>query len=436
MPDLILASHSPRRAELLREAGFSFTVSGSDVDERAVQGDTPAALAEKLALAKAETVARANPNAVVLGADTLGILDGHILHKPESVEDARRMLTTMRGKTHQILTGYALVVAAQKVSVVGHVVSEVRMRAFTNEELEAYLATDEPYDKAGGYAVQGEGRRLVALTRGDYSNMVGLPMATVARELAHLGVVPRLTRAAMPGPVTAILFDADGTLVDTTELIECGFQETLRTNGFEDLARPEYIRACIGGTVADTFARILTCTEDDPRIMPLVAAHDVVQDGHPEWIRAYPNTRETLAALKKKGIRVGLVTSGSMYHVERNFRAVGIEPHDTFDTIVCADDHVASKPSPEGLLLACSRLGIEPSTAVFVGDHGVDMQAAQNAQLACGIGISHGFHTEEELRDAGARTVIHALPKLLEVLALPSGSEQRTAASARTTYEE
>lgn len=213
-----------------------------------------------------------------------------------------------------------------------------------------------------------------------------------------------------------MVFDADGTLVNTTDLILNGYVETLSKNGHRKFADREYIRKCVGGTVAHTFSTILGCAEDDACIPPLVRAHDVVQDGHPEWIKSYPLVRETLLALREKGIKLGLCTSGSMYQVRRNFSAVGIDAEAMFDAMVTADDRVASKPSPQGLELVLSRLGVRPEHAVYVGDHDVDMRAARAARLAHAIGISHGFHNEDELVQAGADIVIHQIDKLLKIL--------------------
>lgn len=184
MPELVLASASPRRADLLREAGYTCTVVVPDVDERSEGYSDPIRLAETLARKKAEAVAATHPDAVVLGADTLGVLGGELLHKPQSKEDARLMLMAVQGTTHTIITGYALV-SPEGVHV-GHSISEVRFRTIPADDLEAYLATDEPYDKAGGYGIQGWAGRYADVVSGSHSNVIGLPIEAVSTVLNSL----------------------------------------------------------------------------------------------------------------------------------------------------------------------------------------------------------------------------------------------------------
>jgi nucleoside triphosphate pyrophosphatase len=200
---LVLASGSPRRRELLADLGFDFEVVPSAVVESLPSAPPPGtvpALAVGLALAKARDVAsRLAPAAVVLGADTVVVVDGRPLGKPASREDARRMLDLLAGRAHEVVTGVA-VVAGDWVATEA-VVTRVVMRAYAAGEIEAYVATAEPYDKAGAYAVQGEGARLVAQVDGCRTNVIGLPVTTTARLLRAAGVGPiRAPAGAPPGP--------------------------------------------------------------------------------------------------------------------------------------------------------------------------------------------------------------------------------------------
>jgi nucleoside triphosphate pyrophosphatase len=193
---LILASASPRRQELLARLGLPFEVRPSGIEEP-LPGDIPArALATALARAKAADVAdrlrgAAEAPTVIVGADTLVVLDGRPLGKPASRHDARRMLRALRGRTHEVVTA----VLVRDADAAGHeltetVVSRVVMRAYTDEEIDAYVATGEPDDKAGAYAVQGAGGRLVRRVEGCYTNVVGLPLMTTARLLQAFGLAP------------------------------------------------------------------------------------------------------------------------------------------------------------------------------------------------------------------------------------------------------
>jgi len=185
---LILASTSPRRAEILHDAGFSFIVVSSAVDETPIPGEPPNELVQRLANAKAELVAaRAAGPAIVLAADTVVTLDGRIFGKPRSADDARHMLENLSGRTHAVVTGVTLIRlpdAERRTFVESTLVHFAQLSA---EEITRYLATEEPHDKAGAYAIQGRAGRYIPRIEGDYFNIVGLPLARVTQALADLG---------------------------------------------------------------------------------------------------------------------------------------------------------------------------------------------------------------------------------------------------------
>ena len=185
---LILASASPRRAEILRDAGFSFVVVSSAVDETPLPGESPHDHVQRLADAKAElAAARAVGPAIVLAADTVVTLEGRIFGKPRSTDDARHMLEKLSGRTHAVLTGVTLIRlpdAERRTFVESTLVHFAQLSA---EEISRYLATEEPHDKAGAYAIQGRAGRYIPRIEGDYFNVVGLPLARVTQTLADLG---------------------------------------------------------------------------------------------------------------------------------------------------------------------------------------------------------------------------------------------------------
>lgn len=188
MSQLYLASASPRRRELLLQIGVPHQRLAAPIDESVLPGETPAAYVERLARAKAAAgLAALGPaDACVLGADTAVVLDGRILGKPESRDDGLAMLAALSGRSHEVLTAVAVAdgerCRAQVVS------SRVRFRAIAPAEREAYWATGEPLDKAGGYAIQGLAAIFVAGLEGSYSAVVGLPLAETAALLAEFGI--------------------------------------------------------------------------------------------------------------------------------------------------------------------------------------------------------------------------------------------------------
>ena len=185
---LILASASVRRAEILHDAGLSFTVMSSAVDETPMAGESPGQIVQRLADAKAELVAaRAVGPAIVIAADTEVVLDGQVMGKPRTSEDARQMLERLSGRTHSVLTGVTLVRLpdAERRSFIE--TTHVHFAHIPAEEITRYLGTGEPFDKAGSYAIQGRAGRYVPRIEGCYFNIVGLPLARLCQELRQLG---------------------------------------------------------------------------------------------------------------------------------------------------------------------------------------------------------------------------------------------------------
>ena len=185
---LILASTSLRRAQILRDAGVSFTVVSSALDETPYPGEAPQVLVQRLADAKADLVAaRSVGPAIVIAADTVVVLDGQVLGKPRSTEDARHMLEQLSGRTHSVHTGVSLIRLpdAQRLQFVETTL--VHFSRLTADEISRYLATEEPYDKAGAYAIQGRAGRFIPRIEGCYYNVVGLPLEHLLAALRELG---------------------------------------------------------------------------------------------------------------------------------------------------------------------------------------------------------------------------------------------------------
>jgi septum formation protein len=198
---LILASASPRRQELLRAAGIAITVQPTNVPEVPLEGEAPKAFAERLAREKAWAIFKQSPTDFVLGADTIVVVDGQILGKPLKPADAERMLRLLSGRTHEVTTGVCVMGPKSGSSSPGNSKSEttlgdtrsettvVTMNELNDEEIRAYIATGEPMDKAGAYAIQGIASRWIPRIEGDYSNVVGLPIALVYRMLREASAI-------------------------------------------------------------------------------------------------------------------------------------------------------------------------------------------------------------------------------------------------------
>lgn len=188
---MILASQSPRRISLMREAGFDVRVIPADIDESMLENETPAALVERLARLKATRAARkdAEPGELVVAADTVVALDGTVLGKPVDEQDAERMLARLSGKTHEVATGVCIARGGAPDTAESFVsTTRVTFYPLTESEIRAYVTTGEPMDKAGSYGIQGiGGRLLVKGIEGDFYTVVGLPIAQVVRRLRAFG---------------------------------------------------------------------------------------------------------------------------------------------------------------------------------------------------------------------------------------------------------
>jgi septum formation protein len=177
---LVLASQSPRRREILTVAGLAFSVRVNAVEEVRLPGESPADYVRRLAQSKADASATEDDE-IVLGADTIVVADGAVLEKPRDAADAARMLRALSGRTHTVVTGICLRTSTRKI--VEHVETRVEFAALTDTEIGAYVATGEPMDKAGAYAIQGGASKFITRIDGCFFNVVGLPIARVYRLL-------------------------------------------------------------------------------------------------------------------------------------------------------------------------------------------------------------------------------------------------------------
>ena len=186
---LILASASPRRQELLGNAAIPFAVQPADINETPLLGEKPRDCAERLAREKALTISRQRPQDYVLGADTIVVIDENILGKPRDAADATRMLRLLSGRTHEVITGVCLVSPTAGDGEQASETTRVTMCEIHDDEIRDYIATGEPMDKAGAYAIQGIASRWIPRIEGDYSNVVGLPVALVYGILKKRGAI-------------------------------------------------------------------------------------------------------------------------------------------------------------------------------------------------------------------------------------------------------
>jgi len=188
MKTIILASASPRRKELLKKTGLKFKVEPSNYEENISPELEPHELAKSLSLEKAKRVAKNHKNALVIAADTFIVFEGKILGKPPTETEARKMLETITGRHHLVITGFTIIDTENNKALSKSVETKVYIRKLTSNEIDAYVKSKEPLDKAGAYAIQGLGSVIVEKIEGDYFNVIGLPLNALAESLKEFGV--------------------------------------------------------------------------------------------------------------------------------------------------------------------------------------------------------------------------------------------------------
>jgi septum formation protein len=184
MKKLILASGSPRRKRLLENAGLVFTIVVSNFDEEAITYKDPTEMVRKLSLEKAKIIAKMFPDAIILGADTTVVINEEIIGKPKNIEDAYRILNLLNDRKHEVITGFTII-SGEKI-ITEHIISQVIFRKLTQKEIDEYVKSGEPMDKAGGYGIQDGAGKFIEKVIGDYDNVVGLPVSSVMKVLNQI----------------------------------------------------------------------------------------------------------------------------------------------------------------------------------------------------------------------------------------------------------
>jgi septum formation protein len=186
--NIILASNSPRRRELLRQIGLTFTIDPADVDEQVLQGESPETYAVRVAVDKARVAATRADHGIVIAADTIVVLNDMILGKPVDVSDAERMLSMLSGRMHRVITGLAIVNAENGRTLTRSAITRVWFRQLSSDEIASYAKSKEPLDKAGAYGIQEKGALLVERIEGCYFNVVGLPLVVLGEMMKEFGI--------------------------------------------------------------------------------------------------------------------------------------------------------------------------------------------------------------------------------------------------------
>ena len=178
--NIILASASPRRKEILENANVKFKIMSSDIEELTLDGESPCQMVMRLAFEKGIDIANKQKSDLVISADTIVVLDNNVLGKPKDEKEARYMIESLSGKTHQVITGISLINLENNKKIIDYVISNVKFKNLSDDDINDYIKTKESLDKAGAYGIQGYGALLVEEIQGDYFNIVGLPISKLS----------------------------------------------------------------------------------------------------------------------------------------------------------------------------------------------------------------------------------------------------------------
>lgn len=400
---IILASGSPRRKELMAQIGLNFEVIVSNVEEHVTSTD-PGLVVEELSAQKAQAVFDSlnngtSDNTIVIGADTVVSMDGQILGKPRDGEEACEMLRSLRGRSHAVYTGVTLIYEQDgKVARRSfHERTEVTFFPMSEEDIQEYVATGDPLDKAGAYGIQGFCARYIQKIHGDYNNVVGLPIGRLYQELTILG-------QKRPKP-KAIIFDLDGTLSDSINSMKYCGDIIMGNYGYGPFTEDEY-KQFVGDGAANLVKRALIAG-GDTELTHFETAFEEYKELFAEHcmhgVKPYDGIRELLTELKKQDIKIA--TLSNKPHAQTIEVIETLFGKDYFDVIMGQQEGTPIKPDPTGVYKIMDIMNVTPYECIYLGDTGTDMQTGKSAGLYT-VGALWGFRDAAELLEAHADRLI------------------------------
>ena len=433
--DIILASKSPRRKELLSQIGISYRCMVSTKQE-IITTDRPKEVVIELSGQKAEDIREqimqeiagqhlpemsVRSPKIIIGADTVGSYGGRILGKPKDAKEAFQMLKMLSGNIHEVYTGVTVIFLSggERQPVRWLQFSEctkVHVAKLSEEDIHEYIATGEPFDKAGAYGIQGIFGKYVIGIEGDYNNVVGLPIARLFNEVRDtLGVNLCDSVFENRHGIKACIFDLDGTTLDTVESIGSTVNLVLEEIGLKQHDMESY-KVFAGDGQFELIKRALMASGDTA-----LACYEKAISRYTELfeerctykVAPYEGIRELFDNLKKSGIKICIFSNKRQENVEHILRQLFGE--DYFDMVLGQRDDYKRKPSGEGIRIILDKIGVEASECLYIGDTNTDMLTGKNYGLYT-VGVLWGFRTKEELMDAGADALVSTPQEIRQML--------------------
>ncbi len=413
MNRFVLASGSPRRKELLSQVGIRYEVIKSDIEE-ITNSKAPEAVVMDLSGDKARdvysrlSVYKGTCN-VVIGADTIVWCNGKILGKPADKAQAHEMLTLLSGQTHSVYTGVTVITDESQFSF--YEKTDVNVYEMTETEIDSYIESGEPMDKAGAYGIQGRFAAYIKGINGDYNNVVGLPIGRLCQELKkrHIEYVTTADEVKM------CMFDLDGTIADSVGAIAGSANTCLKSVGLSEQPVESY-KAFAGDGQYELIKRALRAAGDTElahydEVMTMYIR--IFKDRCSDGVVPYPGVLNMLNELKNRGIKITVLSNK---HDDNAIKVVeDVFGKGFFDYILGQRDGFEKKPSPQGVHEICEMLKIDVDNVLYVGDTGVDMLTGKRAG-AITVGVTWGFRDRSELEAADAVYVIDEPKEIIDLL--------------------
>lgn len=426
--DIVLASKSPRRSELLTQIGVNFRCVISEEEEKITKA-IPSEVVLELSEIKAHNVenkltstdCKNQKDILIIGADTLVAYKDRILGKPKDRTDAFSMIKLLQGKEHQVYTGVTVIYISNGNHIKFSFVEETKvyMNQIKAKDIVRYIETKEPMDKAGAYAIQGMFAVNIKKIDGDYNNVVGLPVSRLYREVyERLGInmVTKDKRTCVEdnSNISACIFDLDGTILDTLESIGVTVNKVICELGFMKHPICAY-KNFAGDGQNELIKRALIAAGDNNLNMYERAMSryiELFKDNCNYNVKPYDGIKELLDNLKINNIKIAILSNKQDNNVKK---LIGeIFGDDYFDYVLGQREDHERKPSNQGVDIIISNLGVDRNSCLYIGDTSTDMLTGKNSRMLT-VGVTWGFREREELIANGADIIVNKPCELLEI---------------------
>lgn len=418
--DIILASKSPRRKELLSQIGIKYRCMPSDKEE-VITKSSPYEVVQELSVQKAEDIEQKceiTEDTIIIGADTVVACDEKILGKPQNTENAFEMLRLISGRQHQVYTGVTVIFRSGRIrkEITFSEKTDVFVRNLSEEDIKAYTDTREPMDKAGAYGIQGMFAKHIDKINGDYNNVVGLPVARLFNEVRKNMGIDMVSGMRVPlAEVKAVIFDLDGTVLDTIESIGTTLNRVLEENSLKTHDMETY-KKFVGDGQIELIKRALKASGDEKlnNFQKVVDRYiELFETGCTYNVKPYEGMTELLNSLKARNIKISIFSNKQHENVISIINEIFGQNY--CDMVLGQRQDHDKKPCGRGIDIILNEIDIKPENCIYVGDTGTDMKTGKDYGLYT-IGVTWGFRKVSELIAGKADGIVNKPMEIMDII--------------------